>query len=131
MRAYSSSLFRVNDKTVPYVTAAIETSDLFVDHETNGIHMYVPIFLSKISMHSLFYREFHEKYERVISNFAVPDTPPPKPSKPIILSPAWFSSLKDQKPFLPPFLQFRFPLNIVRFIEITLTQTHKFILPYT
>lgn len=33
------SLLRVNDKTVPYVTAAIETSDPFVDHETNGIQM--------------------------------------------------------------------------------------------
>ena len=125
MRAYSSSLFRVNDKTVPYVTAAIETSDLFVDYETNGIQMYILIFLLNVSMYSFSRRKFHEKYERVISNFAVPDTPPPKSSKPIILSPAWFSNLKDQKPILPPFLQFRFPLNIVRILGIILTSTRS------
>lgn len=27
--------------TVPYVTAAIETSDPFIDYETNGLEVYV------------------------------------------------------------------------------------------
>lgn len=35
--------FRVNDLTVPYVTAAIMTSDPFAESETNGIELYVPI----------------------------------------------------------------------------------------
>jgi hypothetical protein len=34
-------LSRINDTTVPYVTAAIETSDPFIDYETNGLEVYV------------------------------------------------------------------------------------------
>ena len=32
--------FRINDITVPYVTAAIETEDPFLNHTANGIDMY-------------------------------------------------------------------------------------------
>jgi hypothetical protein len=31
---------RINDLTVPYVTAAIEAEDPFLNHATNGIDMY-------------------------------------------------------------------------------------------
>ncbi|KJA23122.1 hypothetical protein HYPSUDRAFT_40267 [Hypholoma sublateritium FD-334 SS-4] len=89
----------VNDKTVPYVTAAIEISDPFVDHETNGIQI-----------------EFHEMYERVISHFAVPSSRTPDTLKPAVTSAAWFKGSKASKPFLPPFLQFRFPLNILFYL---------------
>ena len=32
--------FRINDLTVPYVTASIEAEDPFLNHATNGIDMY-------------------------------------------------------------------------------------------
>lgn len=32
----------VNDVTVPYPTAAVETDDIFADHTWNGMVMYVP-----------------------------------------------------------------------------------------
>lgn len=34
-------IFRVNDITVPYVTAAIESQDVFAESATNGIEMCV------------------------------------------------------------------------------------------
>ncbi|KAF9563081.1 DUF676-domain-containing protein [Agrocybe pediades] len=93
IRIYANA---VNDLTVPYVTAAIMTSDPFAESETNGIEL-----------------EFQEKYACLIQNYALPAVPPPKPVKPTVLSKAWFQDLKPSKPFLPPFLQFRFPLNIL------------------
>lgn len=37
VRIYANT---VHDRTVPYVTAAIELEDTFAYHDKNGIHMY-------------------------------------------------------------------------------------------
>jgi hypothetical protein len=38
--------------------------------------------------------------------------------KPVVLSPSWFRGLKSGPPLLPPFLQYRFPLNIVLYMSL-------------
>ena len=37
----SSYWFSINDPTVPFITAALELSDPFVDPEASGIQLYV------------------------------------------------------------------------------------------
>jgi hypothetical protein len=86
---------RVNDITVPYVTAAIEVNDPFMDHYTNGIEI-----------------ELDEEYIPIIKSYTLPPHPPVPTPKPTVLSPSWFKTLGP--PPLPPVLQFRFPFNIVR-----------------
>ncbi|KAG5637684.1 hypothetical protein H0H81_003600 [Sphagnurus paluster] len=93
IRIYANA---VNDITVPYVTSAIEKEDPFALFETNGIHI-----------------ELDDKYSPLIKAYDLPDIPPAPTPKPIILSPDWFRNRKPSRPFLPPFLQLRFPLNIV------------------
>jgi hypothetical protein len=93
IRIYANA---VNDVTVPYVTAAIQTLDPFAEHQTNGIKI-----------------DFSEKYSCVVQDYALPSVPPPKPPKPTVLTADWFQSFKPSRPIMPPFLQFRFPLNLV------------------
>lgn len=64
----------------------------------------------------IFFSDLKDKYDHVIEQYALPTVPPPKPSKPTVLSVAWFKSLKPEGPILPPFLQFRFPFNIVSYL---------------
>lgn len=40
----SLSLFSVDDHTVPYVTAAIEEHDPFIQRKLTGLEMYVPTY---------------------------------------------------------------------------------------
>ncbi|KAF9038479.1 putative serine esterase-domain-containing protein [Panaeolus papilionaceus] len=98
LRIYANA---VNDMTVPYVTSAIETSDPFADEDTNGIEIAT-----------------REKYACLIERYTLPDVPPPKAPKPTVLSPQWFKGTKPSKPFFPPFLQFRFPLNLVFYASL-------------
>ncbi|KDR80681.1 hypothetical protein GALMADRAFT_61407 [Galerina marginata CBS 339.88] len=93
IRIYANA---VNDITVPYVTASIQTSDPFADSETNGIEI-----------------DIHEKYPCLIENYSLPTVAPPKPLAPTVLSVDWFRSFKPSRPLLPPWFQFRFPLNLV------------------
>jgi len=93
IRIYANA---INDITVPYVTAAIETKDPFAELETNGVEI-----------------DFYEKYSPLIQNYSVPEVPPPRPPKPTVLTRDWFKSMKPSIPVMPPFLQFRFPLNFV------------------
>ncbi|KAF8074750.1 DUF676-domain-containing protein [Lyophyllum atratum] len=93
IRIYANA---IHDVTVPYVTSAIETEDPFALHETNGIEI-----------------ELDEEYSAMIKSYEVPANPPARTPKPIILSPEWFRNRKPHRPFLPPALQMRFPLNIV------------------
>ncbi|KXN87448.1 hypothetical protein AN958_08879 [Leucoagaricus sp. SymC.cos] len=86
LRLYANA---INDATVPYCTSAIETQDVFVEYTSNGIKV-----------------EMEEDYDHVVSNFTIPDAPPPKPA---ILSREWLVSMRP-KPLLPPF---RFPFNIM------------------
>jgi len=87
----------INDVTVPYCTAAIETTDVFADYVSNGIQI-----------------EMKKEYEYLIDTYTLPDTPPPKPT---VLSREWFERHKP-RPFLPPALQFRFPFNLVMYAMI-------------
>lgn len=87
----------INDRTVPYVTAAIDIENPFAEHETNGIEV-----------------TFNKEYSPVIDDYTLPAVPPPSPSKPVILSPSWFRNRRGKPPiFLPPILQARFPFNIM------------------
>ncbi|KAJ7252775.1 DUF676-domain-containing protein [Mycena haematopus] len=96
IRIYANS---TNDRTVPYVTAAIEVDDPFATRATNGLEI-----------------QMDEHYDRIIKSYSVPPVPPPVSPKPTVLSPSWFKSFKPTRPFLPPFLQFRFPINIAMYV---------------
>ncbi|KAJ6619472.1 putative serine esterase-domain-containing protein [Mycena sp. CBHHK59/15] len=82
----------VNDLTVPYVTAAIELEDPFAAHRTNGLEI-----------------ELDEKHSPLIKSYALPPVPPPPTPKPT-----------PDRPFLPPVLQFRFPMNILLYTALPL-----------
>ncbi|KAK0217877.1 DUF676-domain-containing protein [Armillaria fumosa] len=92
IRIYANS---VNDRTVPYVTAAIELEDNFLDHATNGIEI-----------------ELDEEYSPIIKSYSLPAVSPAPTPKPAILSRQWLKD-KKERTYLPPFLQFRFPFNLV------------------
>jgi hypothetical protein len=105
----------VNDRTVPYVTAAIETFDPFMNHETNGIEMCVlvasPVYIGVIYIPTC--SRLDEVYSPIIKSYSLPSHPPEPKPKPRILTMQWFKTLKPSRPFLPPAFQLRFPLNIV------------------
>ncbi|KAF8906243.1 putative serine esterase-domain-containing protein [Gymnopilus junonius] len=92
IRIYANA---INDITVPYVTAAIQTIDPFADYKTSGIEI-----------------EFNENYACLVQDYALPSVPPPKPPKPTMFTAEWFQTIKPSRPLLPPFLQFRFPFNL-------------------
>ncbi|KAJ7722437.1 putative serine esterase-domain-containing protein [Mycena maculata] len=98
IRIYANTL---NDVTVPYVTAAIEVEDIFAQQATNGLEV-----------------EIDEQYAHLIKSYTLPPVPPPPAPKPTMLSPSWFKQTKPSRPFLPPFLQFRFPMNIVLYAAL-------------
>ncbi|PFH51814.1 hypothetical protein AMATHDRAFT_58312 [Amanita thiersii Skay4041] len=95
IRIYANA---VNDITVPYVTAAIETQDPFSDHENNGITI-----------------KLDPTYEPRIEIYELPSSPPPGPP---VLSTEWFQKYKLRKPLLPPFLQRQFPWNMLIYLSI-------------
>ncbi|KAF8805075.1 DUF676-domain-containing protein [Phlegmacium glaucopus] len=92
IRIYANS---VNDITVPFVTAAIELSDPFVDREATGIQL-----------------DMDKEYSCLIRDYTIPSTPPPKSPSPAIFSADWFRQSLP-RPVLPPVLQFRFPFNLL------------------
>ena len=101
--------FSVNDLTVPYITAAIELEDPFLDHEKIGMTMYVP--LNFVVFHTVDGggSQFDPKYEPLMTSFAHPSSPPVDPP---VLSKEWIMQWKPRI-MLPPILQREFPLNIV------------------
>jgi len=82
----------INDTTVPYLSAAIETEDPFLSRDLNGIEV-----------------EFHEEYEPLIKSYRIPETPPVGRSLPSKLSLDYWRSLRVP---LPPAFQFHFPFNV-------------------
>ncbi|KAF8311489.1 DUF676-domain-containing protein [Clavulina sp. PMI_390] len=76
----------VNDTTVPYLSAAIETEDPFLERATTGLTV-----------------EFDPTYSPVITSYSTPSAPPPQPASP----PASFPYIKIKKPFIPPPLRSR------------------------
>lgn len=93
----------VNDVTVPYVTAAIETEDPFAEHESNGIQLVMD-----------------EEHPSIIKSWSFSDEPLAPPEKVAVLSKEWLTSWKPRKPFLPPALQMRFPLNLLLYTLLPL-----------
>ncbi|KAK7012219.1 DUF676-domain-containing protein [Favolaschia claudopus] len=91
IRIYANS---VNDRTVPYVTSAIEVEDPFALRSITGLEINI-----------------NEQHRPLLKSYSVPPVAPPLPVKPTMMSPAWFKSLKA--PMLPPRLQFNFPTNLV------------------
>ncbi|KAI0058962.1 DUF676-domain-containing protein [Artomyces pyxidatus] len=89
IRIYANA---INDVTVPYITAAIESEDVFIDHKTTGLEV-----------------EYDETYKPIMKSWTIPDVPPPPVKKPTPGSLAWF---KSYSPPLPPRLQLAFPFNI-------------------
>jgi len=89
----------VNDRTVAYVTGGLDTHDPFVGHETSGIRI-----------------EIDEDYPPLIKSFTVTDTPPPPPPAPPLFSGARIKSWVPKGPMIPPFLRFRFPLNLAVYV---------------
>ncbi|KAJ7760546.1 DUF676-domain-containing protein [Mycena metata] len=103
IRIYANA---VNDRTVPYVTAAIEVEDIFASRASNGLEI-----------------DIDENYPHIIKSYSLPPVPPPTAPKPTVLSPSWFkrSNPKSKRtPFLPPFLQFPFPMNILLYASLPL-----------
>jgi hypothetical protein len=84
----------VNDLTVPYVTAAIETHDPFVNHKDTGVQV-----------------TYVDDYLPVIKSYHIPDTPPTKEK--VSVSKRIRRIITSPNPG-PPFIQFRFPGNLVR-----------------
>ncbi|GJE90954.1 putative lipase [Phanerochaete sordida] len=85
----------INDVTVPYLTAAVETEDIFDDYDRTGLEI-----------------EFDDKYAPIIKSYRLPDTPPPPPEKPKRFSKKWFKGLQPRVP-LPPILRANFPYNMI------------------
>lgn len=57
-------------------------------------------------------REFEPNYEPIIKSWKLGDPPTDKKKAPVIFSAAWFRSKSPNK-FLPPRLQYAFPINLV------------------
>ncbi|KAJ3987583.1 DUF676-domain-containing protein [Lentinula detonsa] len=104
VRIYANA---INDLTVPYVTAAIETEDPFVEYEKNGLEV-----------------DFQPGHYPMLASYSLPSSPPPKPQSKT-LSSLWSRSdhkpiIQKKTPVLPPFLEFRFPLNILLYASMPL-----------
>ncbi|GBE86549.1 Putative lipase [Sparassis crispa] len=95
VRIYANA---VNDVTVPYPTAAIETEDIFVDHVRNGIKF-----------------ELDEQYSPVIKSYTRRDTAVKHKSS---SAPLHYRIMKKLSFPLPPALQCKFPYNVVIYAAI-------------
>ncbi|KIO19965.1 hypothetical protein M407DRAFT_82078 [Tulasnella calospora MUT 4182] len=87
----------IDDLTVPFVTACVESYDPFTGHAESGIEI-----------------ELDERYAPIIKAFKYPDAPPTRPPKQGFGTrvKAWWNAPSA----LPPFLQIRFPLNILFYV---------------
>ena len=56
-------------------------------------------------------RKFDPDHPHFIDSWLLPDQPLPQPQT---FSAGWFKSRWPRRPLLPPALQFRFPINLVR-----------------
>ncbi|KAI0825686.1 putative serine esterase-domain-containing protein [Irpex lacteus] len=88
----------VNDITVPFMTAAVEPEDIFVDHELENLII-----------------EFDEAYSPIVKSWSISDSPRPQSTRPKKYSLEWF---RNYKPPLPPIFQRKFPFNILMLATI-------------
>ncbi|KAJ3804413.1 putative serine esterase-domain-containing protein [Lentinula lateritia] len=107
----------VNDLTVPYVTAAMEDEDPFVDWEERGVKV-----------------KFHPKYRPIITSYTVPSS---SPSSPASISTSAQRSPSKRRPKLskpliplPPFLVKPFPLNLLIYASLPLLVPLAFVLVF-
>jgi len=112
------SFHSVNDTTVPYITAAIETQDPFLFRETNGLEVFVSVsslacgqYLPDTAVPII--SVLDDKYDPLMKSYTIPASPPVQPH-PSTLSAEYWRSFKLPKLFLPPRLQLKFPFNLVR-----------------
>ena len=56
-------------------------------------------------------RKFDPDYPHLVHSWLTPDQPLPQPKT---FSAEWFKAQRSRRPLLPPALQFRFPINLVR-----------------
>ncbi|KAJ3878350.1 DUF676-domain-containing protein [Lentinula edodes] len=107
----------VNDLTVPYVTAAMEDEDPFVDWEERGVKV-----------------KFHPKYRPIITSYSVPSSSPSSPAFKSTFAQRSPSKRKPKlsKPFipLPPFLVKPFPLNLLIYASLPLLVPLAFVLVF-
>ncbi|KAJ3884652.1 DUF676-domain-containing protein [Lentinula edodes] len=107
----------VNDLTVPYVTAAMEDEDPFVDWEERGVKV-----------------KFHPKYRPIITSYSVPSSSPSSPASKSTSAQRSPSKRKPKtsKPFipLPPFLVKPFPLNLLIYASLPLLVPLAFVLVF-
>ncbi|KIP10020.1 hypothetical protein PHLGIDRAFT_281394 [Phlebiopsis gigantea 11061_1 CR5-6] len=88
----------VNDTTVPYLTAAVETEDPFDDYMATGLQV-----------------ELDEEYSPIIKSYSLPEVRPDAVPGPRMFSPAWFSSVRVP---LPPVFQANFPYNALIYLSL-------------
>lgn len=95
----------VRDTTVPYVTACIEEEDPFAEWDTNGMEI-----------------KMNEKYPALVESWSPSEGFQSQEVQPAQMfgTPSWFRQRKatktnktEKRATLPPFLQFRFPFNIL------------------
>ena len=63
------------------------------------------------------FSKFDPDCPHIIDSWLLPDQPLPPP---IIFSAEWFKAQRSRRPLLPPALQFRFPINLVRSLVLIL-----------
>ncbi|KAI6113068.1 putative serine esterase-domain-containing protein [Pisolithus sp. B1] len=89
VRIYANA---INDLTVPYVTATIQTTDPFHDYRVNGINI-----------------EFLENYKYIIQSYIQPNS---TTSSALVARRPLVDRIVDSLPPIPLQLQFAFPYNI-------------------
>ncbi|KAH9971656.1 putative serine esterase-domain-containing protein [Lactifluus volemus] len=97
IRIYANA---INDWTVPYMTAYVDTKDPFINHTTSGLVV-----------------QYDATYLPIIRSFDIPDTPPPKHER-AFPRPFTFKWFKSYRPPLPPRFHAPFPFNIILLILV-------------
>lgn len=90
----------IHDVSSPYATSAIELEDPFLEYQYNGIQM-----------------QFEPDYPHLIHTWQLPEL---QPQPPRTFSVQWFKVQRSRRPFLPPALQFRFPINLIAIAALPL-----------
>lgn len=109
----------VHDATSPYATSAIELEDPFLEYEQNGIEMYAATGFELFLVLTISLSKFDPDYPHIVQSWLLPDEPVPAPKA---FSVEWFKAQRPSRPLLPPALQFRFPINLVRILVLTLSR---------
>ncbi|KAG9028709.1 hypothetical protein FRB95_006151 [Tulasnella sp. JGI-2019a] len=95
----------INDRTVPFMTAAIEPYDPFVAYARTGLEI-----------------DIDEKYPPIIKAYHLPEgfVTPEDPLQPPLFSKMWWVEWYNRPSNLPPALQKPFPWNILVYILLPL-----------